>query len=77
MNNNRRKELKKAIDLLSEARFIIEQIAEEERDAFDNLPEGLQIVPRFEAMEDFANRLDDVAYSIEEAESEVEDVISS
>lgn len=77
MNNYRRKELKKAIDLLDEARFIIEQIAEEERDAFDNLPESLRYSERGEAMEDFANRLDDVAYSLEEAAGEVEDVINS
>ena len=42
MNKARRKQLEKASALLSEAREIIESCRDEEQDAFDNMPEGLQ-----------------------------------
>lgn len=49
MNNNRRKEINKAIDLLTsakeaweEAAAIIESCADEEREYYDNMPESLQ-----------------------------------
>ena len=76
MNNPRRKELKKAIDLIMEARLIVEMVQEEEYDAFCNLPEGLQNSERGEAMEENANRLEDIAYSLGDFEDELEDIIN-
>lgn len=42
MNKARRKELERALELLEEAKAIIEQCHEEEQEGFDNLSEGLQ-----------------------------------
>lgn len=41
MNNSRRKQIKKAHDLLMQAQEIIDQCAFEESECFDNLPEGM------------------------------------
>lgn len=42
MNKPRRKELQKALELLEQARDIIEVAMEEEQEAYDNLPESIQ-----------------------------------
>lgn len=42
MNKQRRKELEEAVRLLEEAYSTIESILEQEQEAFDNMPEGLQ-----------------------------------
>lgn len=52
MNKLRRKEIAKAIELLEQAREILEQVKDDEQDAFDNLPESFQYSERGEEMED-------------------------
>ena len=75
MNKARRKELKKAYDLLVEASIIIEQMRAEEQDAFDNLPEGIQYSERGQQMEEYADMLDEIYSNIEDQQSELADVI--
>ena len=52
MNNERRKKIQKALSLMEQAKDILEEVKEEEQDAFDNLPEGIQGSERGEQMED-------------------------
>lgn len=53
MNNARRKELKKAVALLEQAKEIIYRCHEEEHECYDNLTEGGQ---KFESNDyDFSN----------------------
>jgi hypothetical protein len=59
MNKSRRKKIEQALDLLREA-------AEEERDAFDNLPDSLRDAERGQKMEEAADALDEVVSSLEE-----------
>lgn len=73
MNNQRRKELRKAMELLSEARGIIESVRDEEQEAFDNLPEGIQYSDRGEAMEEKISTMEDVISSLVEDENSIED----
>ena len=42
MNRNRRREITRAVKLVEEARGILEAVTEEEQEAYDNMPEGLQ-----------------------------------
>lgn len=42
MNAQRRKDIQKAIELLYEAKSMLETSMEEEQTAFDNMPEGIQ-----------------------------------
>lgn len=73
MNNQRRKELRKAMELLSEARGIIESVRDEEQEAFDNLPEGIQCSSRGESMEEMISSMECAISSLEDAEYDIED----
>lgn len=75
MNKARREELRRALDMLNEARMIIESMQQEEQEALDNLPEGLQESDRGTVMASNAERLEDVAYTLDEQEQELEDII--
>lgn len=66
MNAIRRKELMRAIELLDEAKGILESVKDEEQEAFDNLPESFQASERGETMEDNIYNLDEAYDSIEE-----------
>ncbi len=73
MNAARRKELKRALEMLDAAKSILEQVAEEEQDAYDNLPESIQDSERGEQIYDNADTLsgymddlDDMMSAIEE-----------
>lgn len=70
MNKSRRKELGEIIDKLIEIKERLEIIAEEERDAYDNLPENLLYSERGEAMSENAD-------DIERASDDVEDIIDN
>lgn len=73
MNAARRKELKRALEMLDAAKTILEQVAEEEQEAYENLPEGIQDSERGEQIYDNADTLsgymddlDDMMSAIEE-----------
>lgn len=70
MNAQRRKEIAKAIALIEDAIAILDRVAEEEREAYDNLPESLQYSERGERMEECAE-------AIEYVSSELTDQIDS
>lgn len=70
MNAQRRKEIAKAIALIEDAIAILDSVAEEEREAYDNLPESLQYSERGERMEECAE-------AIERASCELTDQIDS
>lgn len=42
MNEERRKSLMRALDLIEDARNIVDEIKGEEEEAFENLPESMQ-----------------------------------
>ena len=67
MNNIRRKEIKKSIAKLETVISLIEEIAgdleliqEEEQEAFDNMPEGLQESERGEKMQECVDSFDEI-----------------
>lgn len=73
MNKARRKELEKAIALLqsmedtfNEAVGIIEGVRDEEREAFDNLSEGLQQSERGQRMEEAVDALDSLTDDLQQ-----------
>ena len=59
MNAKRRQKIRDAVHLLRRASEIIEGCAAAERDAFDNLPEGLQASERGDALELMADDLEE------------------
>ena len=70
MNNERRATLKKAIDHLNDGLALVEEVNQEEADAYDNMPEGLQSSDRGETMSENLDRID-------EAQSELQSIIHS
>lgn len=75
MNKQRRKELEEAVRLLEEAYSTIEIIMEQEQEAFDNMPEGLQESERGEQMQENIDNLDSCLSDLENVKEQVEEVI--
>lgn len=75
MNDARRKKLDYANALIEQAQSIIEGVAEEELEAFNNLPEGLQESERGQQMEQNAEFLDEIVDTIDSCYCDIVAVI--
>ena len=67
MNKQRRKQIEKAIALMQEALDILENVKDDEQEAFDNMPEGLQGSEKGELMEEIIGYLEDSYGNLETA----------
>ena len=65
MNNARRKQIADAVQRIEEAKTLLEIVRDEEQDAFDNLPEGIQSSERGQKMEAAIASMDDAINDIE------------
>lgn len=65
MNAQRRKLLAEAVAKLEEAKTLIEIVRDEEQDAFDNMPEGLQSGENGQKMETAVSRMEDAYNDLE------------
>ena len=77
MNKERRQRIGKIIEKLEDIAAELVVLADEERDAFDNLPESLQYGERGEAMEAAADELEDVSGEVSDLASRLEELINS
>ena len=75
MNAQRRKEIAKAIALIEDAIAILDSVAEEEREAYDNLPESLQYSERGERMEECAEAIEYVSGELSDQIDSLNDAI--
>ena len=75
MNKVRRKKLQKVVDLIAEARELMDEVREEEEAAYDNLPESLQGGERGQEMEECFSSLEEFVSSLEDIETTIEDMI--
>ena len=75
MNKDRRKRLQEICDILEEQQAALEEIRDEEQEAFDNLPEGLQCTERGQAMEEAAGDLDSACYDLESLRDTLAEII--
>lgn len=71
MNAERRLKLNEALTLVGEAKAIIEEVHEQEEEAFENMPESLQYSARGEAMQGVTNALDDAVVACEEIDEKL------
>lgn len=71
MNNKRRKEISKVVDTLTEISQTLSILAEEENEAFDNLPESLQESSRGDDMQEWIDRLEGAQATIDEVIDEL------
>ena len=77
MNKERRQNISKIIERLEDIAAELDALADEERDAFYNLPESIQYSERGEAMEAAADELEDVSGEVSELASLLEELINS
>ena len=76
MNKMRRDLLVAARPLLGRAASIIEQVAEQESDCMDNIPENLQSSERYEKMEKAVENLEAALEHIVNAQDCLDEAIS-
>lgn len=67
MNNTRRKAIMKIAERLEELKTDFELLRDEEQEAFDNLPEGIQESERGEHMENIIYNMEEVLENLESA----------
>lgn len=65
MNKKRRKRLEDVIDILNDLSMEIELIREEEQEAYDNMPESLQLSEKGETIEENVSVLEDAQTDVE------------
>lgn len=75
MNNKRRKAIKRAYDLIVEAKETIEICLEEEQECYDNLPESIQESERGEEMENNVEQLQECSDNLDYATDALEEFI--
>lgn len=73
MNKQRRQDLLDVSQLLSEASDRLNEIRDEEQEAFDNMPEGLQCSCRGEAMQEAIDTMDEWNSEIEDIKGQIEE----
>lgn len=59
MNKVRRSKIAEAIELIEQAKEILESVKDEEQEAFDNMPEGPQCSERGEIMDGYVGTLEE------------------
>ena len=64
MNNTRRLQIKRAIQLIEQAQNILDEVLNDEQNAFDNLPESFQESSRGEQMEENIDSIQDAIEQI-------------
>ncbi|MDO5146112.1 MAG: hypothetical protein Q4D60_03840 [Eubacteriales bacterium] len=74
MNKQRRKRLGEAFDKLSEIQEILEEVKNDEQEAYDNLPESFQYGERGEEMQNYIEMIEEVDGYIEDAKSVIEQI---
>jgi len=67
MNNERRKRISSVVDALTDALEAVRDLAAEEQEAFDAMPEGLQDSERGEAASEAAASLEEAVGMLEES----------
>lgn len=74
MNNSRRKALRKAAEVIEEARSIVESIKDEEEEAFEGMPENLQGSERGDAIQQYVDALEAISSNLEDAIGQIQDI---
>ena len=76
MNNKRRKELRRAIDMIEAALDIANSVKDEEEDAMCNYPENLQGTETYETMEVAVDTMEDAVSNIDDGISSLNEAVS-
>ena len=74
MNKQRRKRLEEAFNMIGQAKDILEEVKDEEQEAYDNLPESFQNGERGEEMQGYIEMLEEAWNYLDDANSVVEQI---
>jgi hypothetical protein len=74
VNDERRKTIREAAELLGRAKTLLEIARDEERSAFDNLPEPIQAADNGTVIEEAAEQLEQLVDELETIESTLEEL---
>ena len=74
MNKTRRKRLGEAFDKCAEILEILEEVKQEEEEAYENLPDSFRDGDRGEEMQNYIEMIEEAAGYIEDAESVIEQI---
>lgn len=74
MNKARRKKLGEAFDLVNSAKEVLEDVREEEQEAYENLPESLQNSGKGEDMQNYIEMLEEAENYLDDANSVIEQI---
>lgn len=77
MNKQRRKRLEAIQHLIDDALAQLEQVREEEQDAFDNMPESFQDSERGETMQEHIDSMEEAESSLDEIKSNLEEIANA
>ena len=75
MNKQTRKKLSEIIETLQEQQSAISEIADEEQDKADNMPENMQMSDRHDDFEEIASMLTDASDSLEDVIDQIQEAI--
>ena len=73
MNKERREKLQEAMTLVGDAKAIVEEVHEQEEEAFESMPENLQSSVNGDVMQEAVNALDDAIAACEEIDDKLTD----
>lgn len=76
MNRERRKRIKNLQDSLCEIQSELQDLIDEENEAFDNLPEQFQDGDRGQQMQEYITYMEDSLSNIEEATEWLNEIVS-
>lgn len=74
MNNARRKRINDVVERLTGIHADLEELASDEREAFDNLPESIQMGEKGQQIEEYADALDNAANAADEITTELQEI---
>lgn len=74
MNRERRKRLAEAFTLIEQVKGILDKVREDEREAYENLPESFQNGDRGEEMQGYLEMLDEAYNYLDDAGSVVDQI---
>jgi len=76
INIERRKSLRKALDLLEKSIIIVDTAADEESESLENMPENLCESLRYEKMESAVESLESASELLHDAIDNIKDAVS-
>lgn len=77
MNKDRRKRLTDIVERLSGIHADLEELATDERDAFENMPEGLQQSAKGEQIDANADALENASCTVDDLNTELQEIEQS